>query len=44
MYKTKKTASFEAVFVPGAGIETYQFGVFQNLTKTVQKQSTTSTN
>jgi hypothetical protein len=25
MYKTKKTASFEAVFVPGAGVEPARF-------------------
>jgi hypothetical protein len=36
-FKTKKTASFEAVFVPGAGIETPQSGNFNNLPKTVHK-------
>jgi hypothetical protein len=38
-YKTKKTASFEAVFVPGAGIETNQFGIFKDFPKTLQKST-----
>ena len=35
--KTKKTASFEAVFVPGAGIETSQSVNFQHFPKTPQQ-------
>ena len=31
----KKASSFEEAFVPGAGIETPQFGVFENFPKTV---------
>lgn len=42
--KTKKNSSFEEVFVPGAGIETYQFGIFEHLSKTLQKIVKISTN